>query len=67
MPSVQILPVKPKVVQIRDCDGLGQDVSVLKSSSIVKDDIDRASPDIISNTVKISECGGLRQVVSDLK
>ena len=67
MPSVQILPVKPKVVQIRGCNGLRQDVSVLKSSRIVKDDIGRASPDTISNNVQISDGGGLRQVVSDLK
>ena len=65
MPSVQMLPAKPKVVQTRGCDGLRQGVSDLKSSRVVKDDIDRALPDIISNTVKISD--GLRQVVSDLK
>ena len=67
MPSVQILSVKPKVVQIRGCKGLRQDVSVLKSSRIVVDDMDRALPDTISNVVQISECDGLRQVVSDLK
>ena len=67
MPSVQILSVKPKVVQIRGCNGVRQDVSVLKSSRIVEDDIGRASPDTISNTVQISDVCGLRQVVSDLK
>ena len=67
MPSVQILSVKPKVVQMQGCNGLRQDVSVLKSSRIVEEDIGRASPDTISTNVQISDSDGLGQVVSDPK
>ena len=53
MPSVQILSVKPKVVQMQGCDGLRQGVSVLKSSRIVEEDIGRALPDTISTNVRL--------------